>query len=189
MDHNHSPSGHLIPGCDACRLVAEARNQALNHLAEAVDLLATIHNQHTDQQPVLRMNLAPIDLTGDGIDHCRSIDLTAKLAEALADAVDSMAAHAGSEPPAFDIDTASLARRKAELMAWMEGQTGEAIPSGEFSAAAVAQYNPDLYADVTDLFLVIDPQSYLDDVVNADCPEAAQAAFEQLVTGEWDGEL
>jgi hypothetical protein len=175
MDHNHSPSGHLIPGCDACRLVAEARNQALNHLAEAVDLLATIHQQHTDQQPVLRMNLAPIDLTGDGIDHCRSIDLTAKLAEALADAVDSMSAHTASEPPAAIPVTAGADR--------------EAIPSGEWSAAAVAQCDPELYADVTDLFLLIDPRSYLADVVAADCPEAAQAAFEQLVTGEWDGEL
>lgn len=82
----------------------------------------------------------------------------------------------------------------------------EAIPSGEWSAAAVAQCYPDLYADMVDLlgdanpepllhaavdahFDTIDALSYLDDVLTADDPEAASAAFEQLVTGEWDGEL
>lgn len=65
----------------------------------------------------------------------------------------------------------------------------EQIPSGEYGAAAIAQYNPALYADVTDLFLLVDPRSYLDDVLTSIEPEAAAAAYEQLVTGEWDGEL
>ena len=34
----------------------------------------------------------------------------------------------------------------------------EAIPSGEFSAAAVAQYDPDLYSDVIDVFMLLDPR-------------------------------
>ncbi|MCX4792518.1 hypothetical protein OG369_42850 [Streptomyces sp. NBC_01221] len=59
----------------------------------------------------------------------------------------------------------------------------------EWSAAAVAHNHSQIYADVQDLFDEVDPASYLDDVVNADCPEAAEAAYEQLVTGEWDGEL
>jgi hypothetical protein len=71
----------------------------------------------------------------------------------------------------------------------MQQPAFEAMPSGEFSAAAVAQYNPDLYADIVDLFLLIDPESYLDDVFTAESPEASLAAYEQLVTGEWDGEL
>ncbi|MFE0207018.1 hypothetical protein [Streptomyces sp. NPDC058985] len=65
----------------------------------------------------------------------------------------------------------------------------EQIPSGEFSAAAVAQCYPDLYADVTDLFLVIDPQDYLADVFSSPDPHESMNAYEQLVTGEWDGEL
>lgn len=64
----------------------------------------------------------------------------------------------------------------------------ETIQSGEFSAAAVAQCNPDLYADVTDLFDSIDPISLLDDVLNSDWPGEAAEAYEQM-TGEWDGEL
>lgn len=65
----------------------------------------------------------------------------------------------------------------------------EAIPSGEWCAAAVAQNDPDLYADVTDIFDAVDPWSYLDDVLTSTDPEASAAAYEQIVTGEWDGEL
>ncbi|MEZ7005694.1 hypothetical protein [Streptomyces sp. AD55] len=65
----------------------------------------------------------------------------------------------------------------------------EGIPTGEWSAAAVAQNDPDLYTQVTDLFDAVDPFSYLDDVLTSTDPEGAAAAYEQLVTGEWDGEL
>lgn len=46
-----------------------------------------------------------------------------------------------------------------------------------------------LVADIEDLYAAIDPLSYLADVMAADSPDAAQAAYEQLVTGEWDGNL
>ncbi|QBJ94446.1 hypothetical protein D0Z67_29190 (plasmid) [Streptomyces seoulensis] len=82
----------------------------------------------------------------------------------------------------------------------------EEIPSGEWSAAAVAQNDPELYADLVDLldsvdpepllhaeidamYAGIDPLSYLDDVLTAVDPEGAAAAYEQMVTGEWDGDL
>jgi hypothetical protein len=65
----------------------------------------------------------------------------------------------------------------------------ETIPSGEWSAAAVAQCNPDLYADVLDVFNEVDPQDYLDDVFTSQDPDEALNAYEQLVTGEWDGYL
>jgi hypothetical protein len=71
----------------------------------------------------------------------------------------------------------------------MQQPAFETIPTGEYSPAAVAQNNPDLYADVTDVFDAVDPWSYLDDVLTALDPEAAAAAYEQIVTGEWDGEL
>ncbi len=44
----------------------------------------------------------------------------------------------------------------------MEQPGFEFIRSGEFSAAAVAQYNPDLYADVTDILTIVDPQQVQD---------------------------
>jgi hypothetical protein len=71
----------------------------------------------------------------------------------------------------------------------MQQPAFEEIPTGEWSSAAVAQNDPDLYADVTDLFLAVDPWSYLDDVLTSHDPEASAAAYEQIVTGEWDGEL
>lgn len=71
----------------------------------------------------------------------------------------------------------------------MEQPAFETIPTGEWCAAAVAQNDPILYADVLDLFDAVDPWSYLDDVLTSTDPEAAAAAYEQIVTGEWDGEL
>lgn len=49
--------------------------------------------------------------------------------------------------------------------------------------------DPVLVADIEDHFDSISPESYMDDVIAADSPEAAMAAFDQLVTGEWDGQL
>jgi hypothetical protein len=54
----------------------------------------------------------------------------------------------------------------------------EAIVSGEFSDAAVAQYNPDLYADVIDVFLLLDPIAITDAVMTdreADAVRVVQA--------------
>ena len=66
----------------------------------------------------------------------------------------------------------------------------EEIPSGEWSAAAVAQNDPDLYAQVTDLFEEIftenAPASFLNDVLNAPDPKKSAIAYEDL-TGESDG--
>lgn len=46
-----------------------------------------------------------------------------------------------------------------------------------------------LVADIEDHFDSVDQLSYLDDVMTADEPESAAAAYEQLITGEWDGDL
>jgi hypothetical protein len=99
------------------------------------------------------------------------ITVTPKTAEALADIIDS-----------------TITRSAV-------GQTATAAPvreqcgAGEWSAAAVAQNEPDLYADITNLFDEISPETYLDDVFGSPDPEKALAAYEQMVTGEWDGEL
>ncbi|MFF2411762.1 hypothetical protein [Streptomyces sp. NPDC058092] len=59
----------------------------------------------------------------------------------------------------------------------------------EWSAAAVAHNHSQIYAAVQDLFDDLDPQSLLDDVFNSPDADASLTAYEQLVTGEWDGEL
>ncbi|MFD9004419.1 hypothetical protein ACFV0T_26260 [Streptomyces sp. NPDC059582] len=160
--HSHGPTGgRLVSDCPLCRPLIDARNRAILHLTEALHLLNG--TQDVDSQPTIRLNLAPIGLTGDETGLCHSIDITSKLAESLSDAIDSMNAYLGSEQPSSE--------------------------QPEWSAAAVALKHPLLYADIVDAFDDVDPQSYLDDIVNSDCPEAAQAAFEQMVTGEWDGEL
>lgn len=49
--------------------------------------------------------------------------------------------------------------------------------------------DPQLIADVEDIFNALDPLNLLDDVLQSEWPGRAAAAFEQLVTGEWDGAL
>jgi len=48
----------------------------------------------------------------------------------------------------------------------MEQPGFEFIRSGEFSAAAVAQCNPDLYDDVTDVFMLLDPRQITNTVLD-----------------------
>ncbi|MFJ2279251.1 hypothetical protein ACIOEZ_34445 [Streptomyces sp. NPDC087866] len=47
--------------------------------------------------------------------------------------------------------------------------------------------DPRALADLEDHFAEVDPDSYLADVFGSADAEASLAAFEQLVTGEWDG--
>jgi hypothetical protein len=149
--HSHDITPHLVDGCPLCDAAKTARNRAIEHLSEALYLLAGL--RQPGDRPTIRLNLAPIGISGDDIARCHSIDLSAKQAEALSDAIDSMNAYAGSEGTEnLDVDHASLARRKTELMAWMEAQGGEAIESGEWSAAAVAQHSTDLWDAVNDVF-------------------------------------
>jgi hypothetical protein len=70
----------------------------------------------------------------------------------------------------------------------MQQPAFEHIPTGEFSAAAVAQCYPDLYDEVAKFFDSIDPISLLDDVLSSNRPGEAAEAYEEM-TGEWDGEL
>ncbi|MDX3531613.1 hypothetical protein P1P75_35775 [Streptomyces sp. ID05-39B] len=142
--HSHLATPHLVPDCPLCEAVKAARDLALAHLAEAVHLLAAINP--TDDLPQVRMNLAPIGLTGNDVANCYSIDLTPKQAEGLADAVDSMHAHLGSQPAApINPDT---------------------IPSGEWGADAVAQNDTDVWDEVNDLFADLDLVAITRDVLN-----------------------
>ncbi|MFB7592348.1 hypothetical protein [Streptomyces sp. NPDC056169] len=46
----------------------------------------------------------------------------------------------------------------------------------------------DLVDNVEDVFNLIDPTSFLDDVLDGDNPQASVAAYEDMVLGDWDGE-
>lgn len=181
--HSHlANGGRLVTGCPLCDHIKTVRNQAIAHLGEALTLLSHIPpvDPTEDPRPTIRLNLGPIGLTGDDVDNCHSIDLTAKQAESLADAVDSMHAHLSSEehPVAEAVSNAVVARPGGPL--------GEAVGSGEWSAAAVAQNDPDLYADVTDLFLLIDPREITASVLDhrqVDMVRAVEAL------DDWFGEI
>lgn len=60
-------------------------------------------------------------------------------------------------------------------------------------AAPAPTPDPDLdprnVADIEDMFADIDPDSYLADVFGGPDAEASLVAFEQMVTGTWDGQL
>lgn len=59
----------------------------------------------------------------------------------------------------------------------------------DFTPAPAPDLDPHLIADIEDHFADIDPDSYLADVFGGPDAEASLTAFEQLVTGEWDGQL
>lgn len=143
--------------------------RAIAHLTEALYLLACVRNPG-DQATV------PIHI-GDN-----RIMVTPKTAEALADAIDSMNAYMASESveddklgaaarqveAVIDIDEDRMARSTARFMGWLEGQGNEAIQSSEWSAAAVAQNDTDLWDQVNKIFGEFKPtvitKQVLDDV-------------------------
>ncbi|MGW2844663.1 hypothetical protein [Streptomyces sp. NPDC001274] len=49
--------------------------------------------------------------------------------------------------------------------------------------------DPLLLVQIEDHFANVGPEAYLDDVFNSPDADASLAAYEQLVTGEWDGDL
>ncbi|MEV8248098.1 hypothetical protein AB0R01_30645 [Streptomyces rochei] len=151
----------------------DAARKAIAHLAEALYLLSSVRDQGDTTD-------VPIHIGPATAGH--TIHVTARTAEALSDAVDSMNAYLASEE--VQDDKLRAAARQAGILPGAH----ESIGAGEWSAAAVAQNDWELYADVTDLFDSIDPISLLDDVLKSDLPEEAAAAYEQM-TGEWDGEL
>lgn len=116
-------------------------------------------------QAGVRINLSPLNVETDGHwKHCFSVDVNA---DNLARIIKAL--QAGAQPA------------QAPVIASAE-------PS-DWSAAAVAHTHSQVYADVQDLFEGIDPDSLLDDVFASADADASLVAYEQLVTGEWDGEL
>ncbi|MFD7995488.1 hypothetical protein [Streptomyces mexicanus] len=139
------------------------RDRAIAHLAEALYLLSAVRNP--GDEPTVPVTI------GD-----QQIMLTPKTAEAIADAIDSMNAYMASET--VHDNKIGMAARQAELTAWLEGQASETIPSGVWSAAAVAQNDPHLYAQVVEAFADVDPRTVTANVMNdrhASCASVIQA--------------
>ncbi|MFG3244113.1 hypothetical protein [Streptomyces sp. NPDC048157] len=125
-------------------------------------------------QAGVRINLASLNVETDAPwEHCFSVDVSA---DALARILKALGGPAGVSPVLGAAQTPAPA-------------TSE--PS-DWSASAVADTptpDPLLVAAIEDHFAKVDPESYLTDVFSGPDAEASVAAYDQLVTGEWDGEL
>lgn len=193
--HSHGRTLGFVSGCPLCDAAKEARNQAIEHLHEALFLLSKVNP--SGDLPTVRLNLGPIGITGDDVQRCHSVDLTAKQAEALSDAVDSMNAYAGTESP-IDQDLRDLAAgieaavpvdedRLARFKGWLQGLSGEAIESGEWSAAAVAQNDPDVWDAVNDVFFDLDLSAITKDVLDNTAEADRLAKAQEL--DDWFGDI
>lgn len=141
--------------------------RAIAHLSEALYLLSAVRDP--GDNPDIPIHVGPA-----GTGH--TIHFTPKVIEAIADAIDSMNAYMASET--VHDNKIGMAARQAELTAWLEGQASETIPSGVWSAAAVAQNDPHLYAQVVDAFADVDPRTVTANVMNdrhASCASVIQA--------------
>ena len=154
--HSHGPSPYFVPDCALCDAAKEARNRAIGHLNDALRLLSG-YRPDGDDRPTLRLNLGPTNVTGEDTGRCHSIDLTPKQAEALADAIDSVNAYDDQQ-----MGDQMMAVADAQIASWDH----EEYPGGDFSAAAVAQCNTDLWDQVNDLFAGFDVRQISTDVMN-----------------------
>lgn len=161
--HTHGPSPYFVSDCPLCEAAKEARNRAIAHLTEALYLFNGLRPE--GEQPTIRLNLAPINLTGDDTGLCHSYDLTANQLEHLADRIDTDCAYTM-------FDRAGLA--------------------GASSAAQFAAEHPDVAGWISDafdeIFAETDPQSFLNDVFTAPDPERSGLAYEDLLGRDADGE-
>lgn len=80
-------------------------------------------------------------------------------------------------------DAASVVTGFAQAMPadYLAGRSTTPTPAPEL--------DPLLIAAIEDHFADVDPESYLADVFGGPDAEASLVAYEQMVTGEWDGQL
>lgn len=178
--HNHLKTPHFVTDCPLCEAEKAVRNRAIEHLSEALRLLDS--TRQPGEQPTIRLNLAPIGVTGDDVERCHSIDLTAKQAEHLTDAIDTVSGITLEDAAVRD----ALAKGKARLESWMALNQDESIESGEWTAAAVVDRNTELYADVEDHFAALDLVEITRDILNE--PQVNKLAVTQALDC-WFGEI
>lgn len=169
--------------------------KAIRDLMQALWLFAADRDQ--GEQPAVPIHIGPV-----GSEH--TVYVTAATAQALADLVDGARVDTAGdgedadEDAAFDslirdrlqgiedivpIDEDRMARSTACFTAFLEGQSGEAIETGEWSAATVAHNHRQLYVDVQDLFDHLDYQAVFNTVLDhrqVDLPVAIRALDDVL---------
>jgi hypothetical protein len=178
--HNHLKTLRFVTDCPLCEAEKSVRNQAIEHLSEALHLLEGLRKP--GDKPTIRLNLAPIGLSGDDVDRCHSIDLTAKQAESLSEVIDTASGITLEDAAVRD----ALAKGKARLESWMAGQVSESIESGEWTADALISTDPELAAEIVDTFLELDPREITKTVLDhrqVDMPRAIAAL------DDWFGEI
>ncbi|MEU7338687.1 hypothetical protein [Streptomyces sp. NPDC007074] len=111
--HTHGKTPYFVTGCPLCDAEKATRNQAIEHLSEALHLLQDLSADGS--KPRVRLNLGPVGVTGDDISLCRSFDVTAKTVEKLADAISAMNAHTMAQPPALPLPEQVDAETIAEI--------------------------------------------------------------------------
>jgi Fe-S-cluster formation regulator IscX/YfhJ len=163
MEHFHGLTGRLVAGCGACDMQKAARDLAIHHLHEALNLLGLIGG---DDKKTIRLNMSPIGVTGDDTFLCHSVDLTAKQAESIADEVDSLNHYAAVDQPAPAFE---------EFYAYMRR---EGNGNSQADREAFVADNQDMAADLVDLFSELDPREINRTVLDrreVDLPTAVRA--------------
>jgi hypothetical protein len=162
--HNHLKTLRFVTDCPLCEAEKSVRNQAIEHLSEALHLLEGLRKP--GDKPTIRLNLAPIGVSGDD----------------LADAIDTASGITLENAAVRD----ALAKGKARLESWMAGQVSESIDSGEWTADALISADPELAAEIVDTFLELDPREITKTVLDhrqVDMPRAIEAL------DDWFGEI
>jgi hypothetical protein len=141
---------------------------------QALELLAQLQRLTTAGDDTA-MRLTIRNAKGEWIGD---IPLSGRAAAALTEATESTANYA-DRPAAIDyspLTGTDGSVSTAEAIAW----DSNLHDPGTFP-------DPLLIAQVEDHFTSLDPLSLLGEVMASDRPDAARAAYEQLITGEWDG--
>ncbi|WP_331763118.1 hypothetical protein OG571_47295 (plasmid) [Streptomyces sp. NBC_01369] len=138
-----------------------------DNMSIAQQLLVALHRLNMSDydanpagQPVVRLTIRSMD--GEPVGE---LQLGQRAVEEAITAVSAVAEYAVAKP--------------ADYQAGRDALTANAAP----------RLDPLLVAAIENHFANVDPESYLADVFSGPDAEASVAAYEQLVTGEWDGDL
>ncbi|MEW2402157.1 hypothetical protein [Streptomyces sp. NPDC046862] len=129
------------------------RSEAIRALAEAIARLSA--DRPAGEQPIARINIAPIDLRGaDWTGDCHSVDLTATELEALTTATEAVPDR--ETLARITRDGQPRLRRTLDALADVDWDALNA--NSQTDRDAFADKHGDLAGDLTDLFTGLDPR-------------------------------
>ena len=137
---------------------------ALRLLAELHELAAADTESSPGQDPAVRVTIR----TASG-EYLGEALLNVRAADEAANAVSAATGFALRDPARY--------------------QAGRTAPDTDPADGPDDGLDPLLVAQLEDHFNTVDPQSYLADVFGSPNEKASRAAYEELITGEWDGDL